>query len=172
MTAAAARRGAAAAPRPITPDRLERALGWLSLVMLAFVVLAVFRGMADWGKIPGVIWLHLATIAIALGLTPVLLWKPRGTAGHRKLGYAWSAAMFLTAVDSLFVTTSHPGQFSPIHALSAFTIVAVPVVVLSARRHKVERHRRTVRGLVIGALLIAGFFTFPFDRLLGHWLFG
>jgi len=29
-----------------------------------------------------------------------------------------------------------------------------------------------VRGLIIGALLIAGFFTFPFHRLLGHWLFG
>jgi hypothetical protein len=25
--------------------------------------------------------------------------------------------------------------------------------------------------LATGALLIAGFFTFPFDRLLGHWLF-
>ena len=24
----------------------------------------------------------------------------------------------------------------------------------------------------VGALLIAGFFTFPFHRLLGHWLFG
>jgi hypothetical protein len=25
--------------------------------------------------------------------------------------------------------------------------------------------------MVLGALLIAGFFTFPFNRLLGHWLF-
>ena len=25
---------------------------------------------------------------------------------------------------------------------------------------------------ITGALLVAGFFTFPFDRLLGHWLFG
>lgn len=25
---------------------------------------------------------------------------------------------------------------------------------------------------IIGALLLAGFFTFPFDRLLGRWLFG
>jgi uncharacterized membrane protein len=33
------------------------------------------------------------------------------------------------------------------------------------------RHRRGVRAMVTGALLIAGFFTFPFDRLLGHWLF-
>jgi len=28
------------------------------------------------------------------------------------------------------------------------------------------------RFLAVGALLIAGFFTFPFDRPLGRWLFG
>jgi uncharacterized membrane protein len=36
----------------------------------------------------------------------------------------------------------------------------------------VARHRRTIRALVIGALLVAGFFTFPFGRMLGVWLFG
>lgn len=154
------------------PDRLEKALGALSLVMLGVVALAVARGMADWPKIPAVVWLHLGTITLALALTPVLLWQPRGTPGHRQLGYVWSVAMFLTAVDSLFVTTSRPGHFSLIHLLSVFVIVMVPVLVLAARRHDVARHRRTVRGLVIGALLVAGFFTFPFDRLLGHWLFG
>jgi uncharacterized membrane protein len=29
-----------------------------------------------------------------------------------------------------------------------------------------------VRGMVTGALLVAGFFTFPFGRMLGAWLFG
>ncbi|WP_404479292.1 DUF2306 domain-containing protein [Novosphingobium sp. BL-52-GroH] len=161
----------AAASYSTVPDRLERALGALALVMLGVVLAALFKGMADWPKIPGAIWLHLATILLALGLTPVLLWRPRGTPGHRQLGYVWSAAMFLTAVDSLFVTTSNPGHFSPIHILSIATIVLVPMLVVNARRHDLARHRRTVRGLIIGALLIAGFFTFPFDRLLGHWLF-
>jgi hypothetical protein len=41
----------------------------------------------------------------------------------------------------------------------------------NARSHNVPAHRRAVRGLVVGALLAAGFFTFAFDRLLGHWLF-
>ncbi|WP_232494991.1 DUF2306 domain-containing protein [Novosphingobium kaempferiae] len=155
----------------VAPDRLEKALGGLSLVMLGFVAVAVVKGMAEWGNIPAVIWLHLATIVVALALTPVLLWKPRGTPGHRQIGYVWAGAMFLTALDSLLVTTK-PGHFSPIHLLSVFTIIMVPVLVLAARRGNVARHRRTVRGLIIGALLIAGFFTFPFNRLLGHWLFG
>lgn len=154
------------------PDRLERALGALALVMMAFIVAALVKGMADWAAIPAVIWLHLATIMLALALTPVLLWRPRGTLAHRQLGYVWSGAMFLTAADSLFVTTSRPGHFSLIHVLSVVTIVLVPLLVINARRHKVASHRRTVRGMIIGALLIAGFFTFPFDRLLGHWLFG
>lgn len=160
------------ATRSTAPDRLERALGWLALAMLGFILAALARGMADWAKIPAVIWLHLATIVTALALTPVLLWRPRGTPGHRQLGYVWCAAMFTTAVASLFVKTIDPGHFSPIHALSVLTIVAVPVLILAARSRRVERHRRSVRGLIIGALLVAGFFTFPFDRLLGHWLFG
>lgn len=154
------------------PDRLEKLLGWLAQVMLGFVVAAVLRGMEEWRLIPAVVWLHLATIVIALVLTPVLLWRARGTRHHRVLGYVWSAAMLLTAIDSFFVRLTNPGHLSPIHALSFLTLVLVPVLVISARRHDTYRHRRTVRGLIIGALLIAGFFTFPFERLLGHWLFG
>jgi uncharacterized membrane protein len=45
-------------------------------------------------------------------------------------------------------------------------------MIWAARTHRYAAHRRAVRGMVTGALLIAGFFTFPFGRLLGHWLFG
>jgi uncharacterized membrane protein len=154
------------------PDRLERALGFLALVMLGFIFAALLRGRAEWEHVPPVIWVHLATILVALLLTPVLLWRRRGDTRHRVYGYVWSGAMMLTALDSLFVHGNGPGRFSLIHVLSLFTLVMVPVLVLAARRHNAARHRRTVRGLIIGALLMAGFFTFPFDRLLGHWLFG
>ena len=48
----------------------------------------------------------------------------------------------------------------------------VPLIVWAARRHDHRRHRNAVRAMVAGALIIAGIFTFPFDRLLGRWLFG
>jgi uncharacterized membrane protein len=153
------------------PDRLERTLGFLSLVMLAVIFTAVFRGREEWARIPAIVWFHLATMLTALALTPVLLWRRRGDARHRVLGYVWSAAMMATAIDSLFIRGNN-GHFSVIHVLSVFVLVMVPVLVLAARSHRVGRHRRTVRGLIIGALLVAGFFTFPFGRLLGHWLFG
>ncbi|MBT0667860.1 hypothetical protein HT136_05705 [Novosphingobium profundi] len=164
--------GGRAAAASTAPDKLEKVLGALALVMLAFVVAAVLRGRDEWARVPLVVWLHLATIVLALALTPMLLWRARGTTRHRVLGYTWSAAMLATAIDSFLVRISHPGHLGPIHALSFLTLVLVPLLVISARRHDVYRHRRTVRGLIIGALLIAGFFTFPFHRLLGHWLFG
>eukprot|EP01037_Dinobryon_pediforme_P015059 gene15059-15199_t len=109
---------------------------------------------------------------VVLALTPVLLWRRRGTIAHRRLGWIWAVAMMISAVDSLFVHSVRPGRFSPIHLLSVLVLVLVPGAVRAARRHDVARHRRTIRALVIGALLVAGFFTFPFGRMLGLWLFG
>jgi uncharacterized membrane protein len=107
-----------------------------------------------------------------LVLTPWMLLRPRGTKTHRLLGKIWVTAMVATAALSLLVKTINPGHFSIIHILSIFTLIMTPRVWLTARAHQVARHRATVRGLVTGALLIAGFFTLPPFRLLGGWLFG
>jgi uncharacterized membrane protein len=155
----------------LRPDRLERILGGLTIVLLGFVLAALVRGSADWSKLPGVLWLHLATMIVTLALTPAILWMRRGTRLHRQLGYAWVAALGLTAIDS-FAIRSGSGALGPIHILSVVTLCLLPLLVITARRHNHARHRRIVRGLVIGALLTAGFFTFPFERMLGHWLFG
>jgi len=159
----------------------DRVLGALALAMLAVVAVAVARGHADWSRIPPILWVHLATMAVALALTPVMLTRRKGTRNHRRLGYLWVAAMLGSAVVSLFFNARidgarnwgvFSGDVSPIHLLSVFVIVMVPRLVLQARAHNVAAHRGGVRGMVIGALLIAGFFTFPFGRLLGHWLLG
>jgi uncharacterized membrane protein len=157
--------------RSLAPDRIEKALGALALVMLAAVSVAVLRGSADWSKLPPVVWLHLATICLPLALTPVLMWSPRGNRRHRALGYVWVASMAATAIDSFWIR-SGDGSLGPIHILSALTLILLVVLLAAARRHKVARHRTAARGIVIGALLIAGFFTFPFNRLLGRWLLG
>jgi uncharacterized membrane protein len=44
-------------------------------------------------------------------------------------------------------------------------LAPTPVILLGSRED--VRHRRSVRGLVTGVLLIAGFFTVLFDRLPG-----
>ena len=157
---------------PFAPDGYERALAIGAMLMLAAVLLALARGYGEWHKVPPIVWAHLATIVIALGLTPVMLLRRRGDARHRLLGWIWSGSMALTAALSLGIKLINHGSFSVIHVLSVWTLIQVPLIVLTARRHNVKRHRRAVRGMVTGALLIAGFFTFPFGRLLGSWLLG
>jgi uncharacterized membrane protein len=154
------------------PDTFDRILAAAASGLLVVVLVALFKGRAQWSLIPLVIWAHLATILVALVLTPVMLLRRRGDQRHRVLGWVWAAALFGTAFISLFVKVLNPGHFSYIHLLSILTIVQVPLIILYARRHDHKRHRQAVRGMVIGALLVAGFFTLPFGRLLGHWLFG
>jgi uncharacterized membrane protein len=159
-------------PVNLAPDRTERALGVLSIVLLGFVLAALARGKGHWGELPWTLWLHLATMTATLALTPAILWMRRATRLHRQLGYAWVTALAVTAIDSFAIRLTNHGNLSFIHVLSIVTLVALPILVTSARRHQHALHRRTVRGLVIGALLTAGFFTFPFHRMLGSWLFG
>ena len=154
--------------KSLAPDTYERVLSAGAVILLACVAAAVIRGHAHLAEIPVVIWPHL----LAIALTPVMLLRPRGTRAHRRLGWIWVVTMFLTAFLSLFVRNVNHGGFSFIHILSAWTMIQVPIIVWSARTHNVKRHRFGVRAMVTGALLIAGFFTFPFNRLLGQWLFG
>ena len=158
--------------RPLDPDLYERILAFAAAGFLVVMTAALTRGHGQWDQIPLPIWTHLVTIAIALGLTPVMLLRRRGDWLHRRLGWIWSAALVLTALDTFLIRTIRPGSLSIIHLLSAFTLVQVPLLVLAARRHNVKRHRAAVKGLVTGALLIAGCFTLLPSRLLGHWLLG
>ncbi|KQT31798.1 hypothetical protein ASG29_07765 [Sphingomonas sp. Leaf412] len=151
------------------PGRLDQVLSLGAVVLLAFALAAIGRGAAQWATVPAVIWLHLLTILTATALTPVMLLRRRGDRPHRMVGAAWLLAMFATALATMFIRTS--GGFSVIHILSVWTMAQVPLIWWTARTHRIARHRRAVHGLVIGALLIAGFFTFPFQRLLGSWLF-
>lgn len=165
------------AAAPLAPSRFDRIvtderLGLGAAIMLGVVAVAVMRGHADWGRISWHVWAHLATMAVALALTPVMLLRAKGTAPHRALGWVWAIAMIATAALSLLIRDTNHGGFSVIHILSVWVLIQVPWLVWRARTHRVAAHRRGVRGIVMGALLIAGFFTFPFDRLLGHWLFG
>ncbi len=181
--ATAAATAADAARKPGLLARLfsNEVLAVASIVLAVAVVVAIVRGAAHWGRIPPLIWVHLGAMLVATVLAPVMLLRRKGTLWHRRLGYVWMSSMLVAAATSLFFKSGamgpgHLGVFtgdvSPIHALSVFVLVQAPRAVMQARRHDRRRHERTIRALVIGALLVAGFFTFPFNRLLGSWLFG
>ncbi len=158
--------------KPLSADLYERILAAGATLLLAAVIAALFRGRGEWHLIAPRVWAHLATIMIALALTPVMMLRRRGDMLHRQLGWVWVVAMIATALLSFGIRDSNRGSFSFIHILSAWVLIQVPLIVVAARRHKVVSHRTRVRAMTTGALLVAGFFTFPFNRLLGHWLFG
>lgn len=154
---------------PLAPGLVDFLLAAGSLAMLAAVAAALARGVGDWGRLPPLVWLHIATICLALALTPVMLLRGRGDRRHRQLGYLWLGAMVATALASYGIRS---GGFSLIHILSTITLLGCWRALVTARRHDWRNHRRTLRAIVGGALLLAGFFTFQFDRILGHWLLG
>jgi uncharacterized membrane protein len=156
----------------LEPDLYDRVLAFAALLLFAAVIAALWKGRGEWNEVPSIVWAHLATIVTAVVLTPVMLLRRRGDRLHRRIGWIWASAMAITAASTFGIRGLNQGSFSLIHILSAWTLIQVPVIVWAARTHNIARHRTAVRGMVTGALIIAGVFTFPFDRLLGHWLFG
>jgi uncharacterized membrane protein len=109
--------------------------------------------------------------AFALGLVQLL--APKGTLPHRTLGYIWVALMLVVAFSSFWIQDMRVwGPWSPIHLLSIFALVMLPLGVSYARGHNVRGHRMTMLGLFLGALLIAGGFTLVPGRLMHQVVFG
>src|SRR5216683_2374329 len=104
---------------------------------------------------PAVIQWHAFAALGAFALGAVQLAAPKGTIPHRTFGWIWAGLMLTVVVSSFFIHTIRLwGPWSPIHLLSLFTLVALPLAVWRARRHQVDRHRRAMIGLFIGALVI------------------
>jgi uncharacterized membrane protein len=122
---------------------------------------------------PLVIAVHAfaAMAAFALGL--VQLVAPKGTLPHRMLGWIWAGLMLAVVLSSFGIHTIRSlGPFSPIHALSLFTLAMLPLALLQARRHRAAQHGLAMVLLFTGALVIAGAFTFYPGRIMHAVAFG
>ena len=112
-----------------------------------------------------------AMSAFALGI--VQFAAPKGTLPHRTLGWIWVGVMMLVAVSSFWIHQIRLiGPWSPIHLLSIFTLVTLPLGVWMAHRHRVADHRRIMILIFSGALVIAGAFTLVPGRIMHAVLFG
>jgi uncharacterized membrane protein len=113
-----------------------------------------------------VIQLHVLGAVTAFVVGIVLLRGVKGSGLHRKLGYTWVAAMGLTAISSFFITGLNGHNYSFIHGISAWTVIALPMAVAAARRRDIRKHARGMTNAFVGGLLIAGLFTFLPGRML------
>ena len=119
------------------------------------------------------VFFHLTMAVAALLLGALILSRRKGTRSHRGLGWAWVLLMAATALSSAFIRgykLPNLYGYSPVHALTLFVAVMLPLAVWQARRGNVRGHRRTMQGLFIGGCVIAGLFTLLPGRFLGNLL--
>jgi uncharacterized membrane protein len=122
---------------------------------------------------PVLIQIHAFAALSSFALGIFQLTAPKGTVRHRITGWIWVGLMSTVVVTSFGIHDMRTwGVWSPIHLLSMFTAVMLPLGVLHARRHRVKQHRATMIGLFAGALIVAGIFTLWPGRIMHDVVFG
>jgi uncharacterized membrane protein len=117
--------------------------------------------------------LHAFAAMTAFALGVVQLAAPKGTLPHRTRGWIWVLLMLAVAISSFWIHQIRlVGPWSPIHLLSIFVLIMVPLGVWRAHRHRVTDHRRIMILIFSGALVIAGLFTLLPGRIMHAVVFG
>lgn len=113
-----------------------------------------------------IIYVHLAAAVSAFLLGAWQLARPKGTLAHRAAGWTWAVLMTTVAISSLWIPAFL--HFSWIHLLTLLVLVMLPIGIWRARHGNLEGHRKTMRGLYMGGLIVAGVFTLVPGRLIGN----
>ncbi|NQY12245.1 MAG: DUF2306 domain-containing protein [Henriciella sp.] len=117
------------------------------------------------------IQVHVTAAISALLIGALILLAPKGIGFHKTMGWAWVIAMVITAISSFFLTGLMGNSLSPIHALSAWAMISLPFGIAAIRRRDIRQHRQSMTGMFVGALVIAGLFSFLPGRLMWEMLF-
>jgi len=120
------------------------------------------------------IQLHAITAIAALVLGALILFRRKGTALHRLLGRVWVVLMLVVATSALFINEIRLiGPFSPIHIFSVLTYVGIGQGLWAIRvQRNIAVHRAQMQSVYLGALILAGAFTFLPGRRMHEVLFG
>lgn len=117
--------------------------------------------------------LHAFAAMAAFVVGVIQFAAPKGTLPHRTIGWIWVILMLAVALSSFWIHQIKLwGPWSPIHLLSIFTLVMLPLGVWFAHRHRVIDHRRVMIGIFSGALVVAGLFTLVPGRIMHAVIFG
>jgi uncharacterized membrane protein len=117
--------------------------------------------------------LHAFTAMTAFVLGLVQFAAPKGTLPHRTIGWIWVGLMTSVAISSFWIHQLRlVGPWSPIHLLSIFVLVMLPLAVWKAHTHRVVDHRRIMIAMFAGALVVAGLFTLMPGRIMHTVVFG
>lgn len=121
-------------------------------------------------------YLHLGTILPAFILGTLSFILKKGTITHKYIGRVYMVLMLTTAIITLFMPSFVGPQlfnhFGWIHCFSFLTIYTVPTAYIAVKNGHIKRHKYKMIGLYVGAMLIAGAFTFMPGRYMHSLVFG
>jgi uncharacterized membrane protein len=128
--------------------------------------------LSYFAAIPLIIKIHLLSAlgAFVIGIAQFI--GKKGVMTHRILGWSWVILMLSTAISSAFIQEIRPGHFTFIHLFTVLTLITLPLAVYHARKKQVQAHASAMTGLFIGALVVAGLFTFMPGRTMWNLFFG
>lgn len=114
-----------------------------------------------------IIQIHAFLAIAAVILTVAIFTLRRGSPAHRWMGWSWVILMGVVALSSFAINDIRTvGPFSAIHLLSVFVLVQLVLNVRAARARRVHAHAQGMKLLTLGALVIAGAFTFMPGRIM------
>ncbi|MEL6885605.1 MAG: DUF2306 domain-containing protein [Pseudomonadota bacterium] len=120
-----------------------------------------------------IVQFHVVCALLALVLGPVALYRRRRDRVHKLLGYSWVCAIAGVALSSFGIHSfAVIGPFSPIHALSLFTLWSLYEGLRLIRSGRVIGHRIVMRNLYWYGLCVAGLFNFLPGRTMNKVLLG
>jgi uncharacterized membrane protein len=119
---------------------------------------------------------HLLTVVPCVFIGGYLLAVRKGTPIHRALGKIYMVLMMITAIITIFMPAYVGPQlfnhFGWIHLFTLLTLWTVPTAYLAVRKGNIKAHKRKMVLLYVGALVIAGGFTFVPGRYMHELFYG
>ena len=116
---------------------------------------------------------HAITALLAVIIGAIQLASGKGTMQHRMLGYLWVSMMMYVSISSFFISEIQLwGTYSPIHLLSAWTVLTLCTGVYFARVGNIKAHQLNMQLLYGLALILTGLFTLLPNRVMGQIFFG
>ena len=116
---------------------------------------------------------HAITALLAVIIGAIQLASGKGTMQHRVLGYLWVGMMMYVSISSFFISEIQLwGTYSPIHLLSAWTVLTLCTGVYFARVGNIKAHQLNMQLLYGLALILTGLFTLLPNRVMGQIFFG
>ena len=116
---------------------------------------------------------HAITALLAVIIGAIQLASGKGTMQHRVLGYLWVSMMMYVSISSFVIAEIQLwGTYSPIHLLSAWTVLTLCTGVYFARVGNIKAHQLNMQLLYGLALILTGLFTLLPNRVMGQIFFG